>query len=85
LSRNRGFKLTAARIAEAFENRALILPSSESGNAIGLAATGNLIELTFDELKKNTLTLKEAIGLNLLPTLARLAQAQTCLNNTLML
>ena len=85
LSRNRGFKLTAARIAEAFEDRALILPSSESGNAIGLAAAGNLIELSFDELKENALALKTSTGLNLLPTLARLAQARTCVNNVLML
>ena len=85
LSRNRGFKITAARIAEAFDDRALVLPSSESGNAIALAAAGNLIELTFDDLKENALDLKEKTGLNLLPTLARLAQAQTCLNDTLIL
>lgn len=85
LSRNRGFKITAARITEAFDDRALVLPSSESGNAIGLAAAGNPIQLTFDDLKENALELKEKTGLNLLPTLARLAQAQTCLNNTLIL
>ena len=85
LSKNRGFKLTTARIAEAFEDRALILPCSESGNAIGLAAAGDLIELSLDDLKENALSLKETTGLNLLPTLTRLAQAQSCLNNTLTL
>lgn len=85
LSRNRGFKLTAARITEAFSDRALILPSSASGNAIALAAAGHAIELSFDDLKEQAVALKAATGLNLLPTLARLAQAQTCLNNTLIL
>ncbi|HZW24398.1 MAG TPA: fused MFS/spermidine synthase [Gallionella sp.] len=85
LTRSRGFKATAARIAEAFDDRALVFPSCESGNAVALAAGGAPIEVTFDELKENALELKGATGLNLLPTLTRLAQAKTCLNNTLML
>jgi spermidine synthase len=85
LTRSRSFYATCTRIASAFEARALILPLAESGNAIALAAAGNQIELSFDELKDNALVLKEHTGLNLLPTLARLAQARTCLNNTLIL
>ncbi|OGS92857.1 MAG: spermidine synthase [Gallionellales bacterium GWA2_59_43] len=85
LTRSRGFKATAARITEAFDDRALVFPSCESGNAVALAAAGDPIEITFEELKKNMLELKEATGLNLQPTLTRLAQAKTCLNNTLIL
>lgn len=85
LTRSRGFEATAARIAEAFDDRALVFPSCESGNAIALAASGYPIEISFDDLKESALTLKEQTGLNLLPTLARLAQARTCLNNRLML
>ncbi|MFZ3018072.1 MAG: fused MFS/spermidine synthase [Gallionella sp.] len=85
LTRSRGFKATAARIAEAFDDRALVFPSCESGNAVALAAGGTQLEVSFEELKENALKLKEATGLNLLPTLTRLAQAKTCLNNTLML
>jgi spermidine synthase len=85
LTRNRSFSATCTRIASVFETRALILPLSESGNAIALAAAGNPIELTLDEIKDNALALKEQTGLNLLPTLVRLTQARTCLNNTLML
>ncbi|MCK9202240.1 MAG: fused MFS/spermidine synthase [Gallionella sp.] len=85
LTRSRGFKATAARIAEAFDDRALVFPSCESGNAVALAAAGDLIEIPFDELKKNMLELKESTGLNLQPTLTRLAQAKTCLNDTLVL
>jgi len=85
LTRSRGFKATAARIAEAFDDRALVFPSCESGNAVAIAAGGAPLEISFEELKGNALKLKEATGLNLLPTLTRLAQAKTCLNNTLVL
>jgi spermidine synthase len=85
LTRSRGFKATAARIAEAFDDRALVFPSCESGNAVALAAGGTPLEVSFEGLKENALKLKEATGLNLLPTLTRLAQAKTCLNNTLVL
>ncbi|MDD5300673.1 MAG: fused MFS/spermidine synthase [Gallionella sp.] len=85
LTRSRGFKASAARIAEAFEDRALVFPSCESGNAVALAVAGYPIEISFSDLKENALALKEATGLNLLPTLARLAQAKTCLNDTLVM
>ena len=85
LTRSRGFKASAARIAEAFEDRALVFPSSESGNAVALAAAGYPIEISFDELKESALSLKEQTGLNLLPTVAQLTQAGTCLNNQLVL
>jgi spermidine synthase len=85
LTRNRGFKSTAARIAAAFDDRSLVFPSCESGNAVALAAAGDPVEITFEELKRQALAVKEATGLNLLPTLTRLAQARTCLNDTLIL
>ncbi len=85
LGHSRGFENSLARICKAFEDRALLFPSCESGNAITLAASGDPIEISFDELKENALALKEATGLNLLPTLARLAQTGTCLNNRLVL
>jgi len=85
LTRSRGFKATAARIAEAFDDRALVFPSCESGNAVALAAGGAPLEISFEELKESALKLKESTGLNLLPTLTRLAQAKTCLDNTLVL
>jgi len=85
LTRSRSFKRTSAHIAEAFEDRVLQFPSCESGNAVALAAAGHPIEIPFDELKESALALKEQTGLNLLPTLTRLAQAKTCLNNQLVL
>jgi spermidine synthase len=85
LGRSRGFEGSILRISTAFEDRALVFPSCESGNAIAFAAAGNPVEISFDDLKENALRLKESTGLNLLPTLTRLAKAKTCLNDTLML
>ena len=85
LTRSRGYEATVARIAKAFDDRVIVFPSCESGNAIALAASGSPIEISFGDLKENALALKTETGLNLLPTLARLAQAQTCLNSTLVL
>ena len=85
LGRSRGFTGSTNRICEAFEDRALVLPSCESGNAIAFAAAGDPVETSFDDLKENALVLKEETGLNLLPTLTRLAQAKTCMNNRLVL
>ncbi|MRD73702.1 spermidine synthase [Rhodocyclus tenuis] len=75
LGRSRGFQASAARIADAFDGRACVFPSCDSGNVIALAATGDAIDIAPDTLKQRATALKESTGLNLLPTLARLAQA----------
>jgi spermidine synthase len=82
---NRRYDASIKRIAEAFDDRVLVFPSCESGNAIAFAAAGNPIEMPFDDLKEIALALKDQTGLNLRPTLSRLAQAKTCLNDTLIL
>jgi spermidine synthase len=78
LGRSRGYKTSLERLREAFEGRALAFPSSESGNVIALAATGNPIKLHLDDLKEAAQRLKEKTELNLVPMLSRLEQAQTC-------
>ena len=85
LGLSRGVMGGFEHILNAFEDRALMFPSCESGNTIAFAAEGEPINISFDDLKENALALKEETGLNLLPTLTRLAQAKTCLNNTLIL
>ena len=85
LGNSRGFEESLARICVAFEDRALVFPSCESGNAIAFSAAGNPIQISFDDLRENALNLKAETGLNLSPTLVRLAQARTCLNDTLIL
>jgi spermidine synthase len=81
LGRSRGYKASVERITEAFDGRALAFPSSESGNVIALAATGNEVRFHLDELKDEAESLKNKTGLNLLPTLTRLEQSRTCRGN----
>ncbi len=78
LGRSRGYKVSMERIQEAFEGRALAFPSCDSGNVIALAATGDAIRIPLDDLKDQAEALKENTGLNLIPTLTRLEQSQTC-------
>jgi len=78
LGRSRGFKDSVERIRSTFDGRALAFPSCDSGNAIAFAATGEPIRMALDDLKEMALTLKQTTGLNLLHTLTRLEQAQTC-------
>ncbi len=85
LGRSKGFGASVERISKAFENRAIAFPSCDSGNTICFAASGNEINLSLDDLKDQALELKEKTGLNLLPTLTRLQQAQTCLGGMLVL
>jgi spermidine synthase len=85
LTHRRNPEMIKARIAEAFDDRALAFPSCESGNSIVFAASGDPIEISLDDLKESALTLKDATGLNLLPTLVRLSSAKSCLNNRLTL
>jgi spermidine synthase len=78
LGRSRGFTGSVERIKSAFDGRALVFPSCDSGNAVAFAATGEPIRAPLAELKTLAQSLKKATSLNLLPTLARLAQWQTC-------
>ncbi len=82
---SRGVMGSFAHIAKAFDDRALMFPSCESGNTIAFAADGDPISIAFDDMKECAQQLKTATGLNLLPTLTRLAQAKTCLNDTLVM
>ena len=72
-------------ILKAFDERALLLPSCTSGNTIALAADGEPVCLGLDELDASAQALKDATGLNLLPTLDRLRQAKICADDRLTL
>jgi len=85
LGRSKGFEASVERICKAFEDRAIAFPSCDSGNTICFAAAGDEINVAIDDLKDQALELKEKTGLNLLPTLTRLQQAQTCLGGILVL
>jgi spermidine synthase len=78
LGRSRGYRASAARVNEAFDGRSLAFPSCDSGNAVVFAAAGDSIRASLAELKEEAIRLKSETGLNLLPTLSRLAQWQHC-------
>ncbi len=85
LARTRGAAPSVARIREAFDDRVLMLPPSEAGNAVAIAAKGPPIVESFDDLRAAARALRAASGLNLLPTLARLAEAHGGAGDTLTL
>lgn len=85
LSRRRDFRDSVERIRAAFGGRTLAFPSCDSGNAIAFAAAGDPVSIALGELKEQASLLKQATGLNLLPTLARLEQAKTCTSGVLVL
>jgi len=78
LSRARGFGASVGRIGAAFDGRAMVFPSCDHGNAIAFAAVGDPIDLPLADLKESAQALKKKTGLNLLPTVARLAQWGRC-------
>lgn len=76
LTRGRGFAKRLEHLAEAFDGRVCTLPASVNGNVIALATAGDRIECSWAELGASARALKRDTGLNLLPTLARLVQAE---------
>ncbi|MBI3094472.1 MAG: fused MFS/spermidine synthase [Rhodocyclales bacterium] len=85
LSRRKDFGKSVKRLEEAFAGRAIAFPSCDSGNAIALGAVGGSPAPTLEELKAAAQQLKRDSGLNLLPTLARLAQSRHLAGGTLQL
>ena len=85
LGRSRGYKASFERIREAFDDRALVFPSCDSGNVIAFAARGKPIRIALDDLKEEAERLKQKTDLNLLPTLTRIEQSSTCKRNMLQL
>lgn len=64
---------SAARLAAAFDGRALALPASGDGNTIAIAAAGEPMDVTIGQLARRARTLREATGLDLAATVERLA------------
>ncbi len=75
---SRGVEGGFAYIRQAFDDRALMFPSCESGNVIAFATAGDEIAIDLEDMKEHAIELKEKTGLNLLPTVTRLEHAQTC-------
>jgi len=52
-----------------------VIPPSDAGNTVALAAVGPAVEATLGDLREAARRMKVATGLDLAPTLARLAKA----------
>ena len=74
----RGVQDSFIHIATAFDKRALMFPSCDSGNVIAFATAGEAIKIALDDLRERAADLKENTGLNLLPTVTRLEQSTAC-------
>jgi spermidine synthase len=86
LSRRKDFSKSVARLQESFDGHAIAFPSCDSGNAIALASADAVPPApTFEELKLAAGELKATSGLNLMPTLARLAESRHLSGGTLQL
>lgn len=66
-----------ARLATAFDDRAVAFPSCDSGNVVAFAAKGDGVEVSLAELRKRAIALKAHTGLDLRPTVSKLEQAQS--------
>jgi spermidine synthase len=75
LTRTRGVDASVNRLRSAFEDRLVVIPPSDAGNTVAIAAAGEAVDETFAGLRKASRALKAGAGLDLLPTLARLETA----------
>ncbi len=76
--RTRGFRVSAQRILDAYDGRALVLPSLNEGNAICVASAEAGGDISMDALRSRATALRSRTGLNLAPTLSRMEQAGYC-------
>ncbi|MBS1191019.1 MAG: spermidine synthase [Rhodocyclaceae bacterium] len=72
LGRNRGAQASADRIGQAFDGRAILFPSCDSGNAIAFAAAGEPVATSLEEMREHAVELRKTTGLDLLPAVSRL-------------
>jgi spermidine synthase len=71
LTRTRGVGASVARLRQAFDDRVLVLPPSEAGNTVALAAVGDAIDESSENLRAAARTLRAQTGLDLAPMIAR--------------
>lgn len=85
LSHSRGFAASARRIGTAFDNRMIVFPSLDSGNAIAFGASGETVDITLEEMRTQGIELKLRTGLDLRPTITRLQLVQSLPEGRLLL
>jgi spermidine synthase len=85
LGRSRGFQASAGRIETAFDGRALVCPSCDSGNSIAFATCGETLAVSLDELIARADQLKDETGLNLTSMIPRLQNAGKLVDDMLII
>jgi spermidine synthase len=75
LTRTRGVSASVRRLREAFDDRVLVLPPSEAGNVVVLAAVGRPVVERLEGLRASARRLARETGLDLASALARLEQS----------
>jgi spermidine synthase len=78
LGHSRGFTASQDRIAAAFDDRSIIFPSCNSGNAVAFARGDAPVDIRFEELLACAATIQRKTGLDLTSTVCRL-QTDACL------
>jgi len=73
LTRRKSAAPSVERMRQAFGENVLALPPSEPGNVVVLAAADPLPGVSMDELQASVRGLKAETGLDLAPTLVRMA------------
>ena len=85
LSHHRGHAASARRLQTAFDGRAIIFPSLDSGNAIAFGAGEETIDVTLAEMREQAIGLRKRTGLDLRPTISRLQLVQSLPGGRLLL
>ena len=75
LTRRRGAHPSFERLREAFGDRVLLMPPSEAGNAVAIAAAGTAIHESLADLRTAAAKLRAQTGLDLSPAIARIASS----------
>ena len=75
LGRNIGFAASRERIESAFDDRALIFPSGDTGNAIAIACEEEGVDVDYGELIVRADRLSADLGLKLAPAIPRMHSA----------
>lgn len=84
LGRSRGFQASVDRLNTVFDDRAIVFPSCDSGNAVAFASQSPLT-LDLEELRTRAQQIKTLSGLNLGPSISRLQLTQSLAGNQLRL
>jgi spermidine synthase len=74
LTRRRGVAASEQRMRQAFGEHVRVVPPPEAGNTIAVAGRQPPMADPMEELRARAAALRQATGLNLLPTLARLTR-----------